>query len=185
MYVTQWPPSDPIRPMAAAATASSSPSSRTAGPVSRSSPIWDASRSSCAGLACAPRSKRAFAHWARSTLPPELMGFSAPQRTSQRLRDEMHTLPLQILGAIEQRMVRELIRIERLQAQALAFAPANFYTHLAATRGKPQSPQGGHNQQERQDLRQRRLALVVDSARRSGLCRPSTGIVVYTEGAPV
>lgn len=116
------------------------------------------------GRACAPRSKRAFANWAKSTLLPELMGFSAPELTSQHFWAQMHAVPVEILGAIEQEIVREVIRIEQLQVQALAYDTTNFYTHIASTNGKPQLPQRGHNKQGRHDLRQLGLALVVDQA---------------------
>lgn len=116
------------------------------------------------GRACAPRSKRAFANWAQSTLLPELMDFSAPELTSQHFWEQMHAVPVKILGTIEQELVGEVIRIEQLQVQALAYDTTNFYTHIASTNLKPQLPQRGHNKQGRHDLRQLGLALVVDQA---------------------
>ena len=116
------------------------------------------------GRACAPRSKRAFANWAKSTLLPELMDFSAPELTSQHFWEQMHAVPVAILGTIEQDLVGEVIRIEQLQVQALAYDTTNFYTHIASTNLKPQLPQRGHNKQGRHDLRQLGLALVVDQA---------------------
>ena len=114
------------------------------------------------GRACAPRSKRAFANWAKSTLLPELMGFAAPQLTSQHFWEQMHAVPVAILGAMEQEIVRKVIRLEQLQVQALAYDTTNFYTHIASTNLKPRLPQRGHNKQGRHDLRQLGLALVVD-----------------------
>jgi transposase len=114
------------------------------------------------GRACAPRSKRAFAHWAESTLLPELMGFSAPQLTSQHFWEQMHAVPIELLPEIEQELVREVIRIEQLQVEALAYDTTNFYTHIATTNHRAQLPQRGHNKQGRHDLRQLGLALVVD-----------------------
>jgi transposase len=116
------------------------------------------------GRACAPRSKRAFANWAQSTHLPELMGFGAQQLTSEHFWEQMHTLPVKILGDIEQELVREVIRTEQLQLQALAYDTTNFYTHIASTNLKPQLPQRGHNKQGRHDLRQLGLALVVDQS---------------------
>jgi len=116
------------------------------------------------GRACAPRSKRAFANWAQSTLLPALMEFSAPELTSQHFWEQMHAVPVKILGTIEQELVGEVIRIEQLQVQALAYDTTNFYTHIASTNRKPQLPQRGHNKQGRHDLRQLGLALVVDQA---------------------
>jgi len=116
------------------------------------------------GRACAPRSKRAFARWAQSTLLPELMDFSAPALTSQHFWEQMHAVPVPALATIEQQLVGEVIRIEQLQVQALAYDTTNFYTHIASTNWKPRLPQRGHNKQGRHDLRQLGLALVVDQA---------------------
>lgn len=114
--------------------------------------------------ACAPRSKRAFAAWAESTALPELMGFAAKDLDSQHFWDQMHALPVKLLGDIEQAIVREVIGIEQLQPHALAYDTTNFYTHIASTNTRPELPQRGHNKQGRHDLRQLGLALVVDQA---------------------
>jgi transposase len=114
------------------------------------------------GRACAPRSKRAFAGWAQTTLLPELMGFAAQKLTSEHFWEQMNALPVEILGEIEQELVREVIRIEQLAVQALAYDTTNFHTHIATTNTKPELPQRGHNKQGRHDLRQLGLALVVD-----------------------
>lgn len=112
--------------------------------------------------ACAPRSKRAFAAWAEATALPELMGFAAKALDSQHFWDQMHALPVKLLGDIEQAIVREVIGIEQLQLRALAYDTTNFYTHIASTNMRPELPQRGHNKQGRHDLRQLGLALVVD-----------------------
>ncbi|MCP5120066.1 MAG: IS1634 family transposase [bacterium] len=114
------------------------------------------------GRACAPRSKRAFAGWAQSTHLPELMGFAAQKLTSGHFWEQMHALPMKDSGEIEQELVREVIRIEQLEVQALAYDTTNFYTHIATTNTRPQLPQRGQNKQRRHDLRQLGLALVVD-----------------------
>ena len=116
------------------------------------------------GRACAPRSKRAFAPWAESTLLPELMGFSPAQLTSQHFWEQMHAVPIERLADIEQELVREVIGLEQLQVEALAYDTTNFYTHIATTNLRAQLPQRGHNKQGRHDLRQLGLALVVDQA---------------------
>lgn len=112
--------------------------------------------------ACAPRSKRAFAAWAEATALPELMGFKPQDLDSQHFWDQMHAVPVTLLGSIEQAIVREVIGIEQLQPQALAYDTTNFYTHIASTNQRPELPQRGHNKQGRHDLRQLGLALVVD-----------------------
>jgi transposase len=112
--------------------------------------------------ACAPRSKRAFADWAGTTYLPELMNFTAADLTSQHFWDQMNVMPREKLPEIEQALVREVVRIEQLQLQALAYDTTNFYTHIASTNQRAELPQRGHNKQGRHDLRQMGLALVVD-----------------------
>jgi transposase len=114
--------------------------------------------------ACAPRSKRAFAEWAKTTYLPELMQFAAEDLTSQHFWDQMHAVPVAKLAAIEEQLVREVVRIEQLQLRALAYDTTNFYTHIATTNQRAVLPQRGHNKQRRHDLRQMGLALVVDQA---------------------
>ena len=112
--------------------------------------------------ACAPRSKRAFAGWAGTTYLPELMKFAVADLTSQHFWDQMNVVPVDKLSEIEQALVREVVRIEQLQLQALAYDTTNFYTHIASTNLRAELPQRGHNKQGRHDLRQMGLALVVD-----------------------
>src|SRR5664280_2190516 len=112
--------------------------------------------------ACAPRSKRAFADWAKTTHLPDLMHFPSSDLTSQHVWDQMNAGPVEKLAIIEQELVREVVRIEQLQLQALAYDTTNFFTHIASTNLRPKLPQRGHNKQGRHDLRQLGLALVVD-----------------------
>ena len=112
--------------------------------------------------ACAPRSKRAFADWAKTTYLPDLMRFTAGDLTSQHFWDQMNEVPVDRLAAIEQDLVRELVRVEQLRLTALAYDTTNFYTHIASTNLRSKLPQRGHNKQGRHDLRQLGLALVVD-----------------------
>ena len=112
--------------------------------------------------ACAPRSKRAFADWAKTTYLPDLMKFVPADLTSQHFWDQMNALPEDRLSVIEQELVREVVRIEQLQLKALAYDTTNFHAHIATTNLRPELPQRGHNKQGRHDLRQLGLALVVD-----------------------
>ena len=112
--------------------------------------------------ACAPRSKRAFADWAKTTYLPELMSFAATDLTSQHFWDQMNVVPVDQLAVIEQDLVREVVRVEQMQLQALAYDTTNFHTHIASTNGRAKLPRRGHNKQGRHDLRQMGLALVVD-----------------------
>lgn len=112
--------------------------------------------------ACAPRSKRAFADWANTTYLPDLMHFTSSDLTSQHFWDQMHAMPVEKLAVIEHELVQEVVRIEQLHLQALAYDTTNFYTHIASTNLRPELPQRGKNKQGRHDLRQMGLALVVD-----------------------
>ncbi len=112
--------------------------------------------------ACAPRSKRAFADWAKTTYLPDLMHFTPADLTSQHFWDQMHAVPVEKLAVIEQELVQEVVRSEQLQLRALAYDTTNFYTHIASTNLRPELPQRGKNKQGRGDLRQLGLALVVD-----------------------
>jgi transposase len=112
--------------------------------------------------ACAPRSKRAFADWANTTYLPDLMHFTSSDLTSQHFWDQMHAMPVEKLAVIEHELVQEVVRIEQLHLQALAYDTTNFYTHIASTNLRPELPQRGKNKQGRHDLRQLGLALVVD-----------------------
>jgi transposase len=111
---------------------------------------------------CAPRSKRAFADWARATYLPDLMHFTSSALTSQHFWDQMNAVPVEKLADIEQELVQEVVRIEQLHLQALAYDTTNFYTHIASTNLRPKLPRRGKNKQGRHDLRQMGLALVVD-----------------------
>jgi transposase len=115
---------------------------------------------------CAPRSKRAFADWAKSTCLPDLMHFTSSALTSQHFWDQMNAVPVEKLADIEQELVQEVVRIEQLHLQALAYDTTNFYTHIASTNLRPKLPQRGKNKQGRHDLRQMGLALVVDQVTR-------------------
>ncbi len=112
--------------------------------------------------ACAPRSKRAFADWAKTTYLPDLMNFAPADLTSQHFWDQMNAVPADKLASIEQEVVREVVRAEQLQLKALAYDTTNFFTHIATTNLRPKLPQRGHNKQGRHDLRQMGLALIVD-----------------------
>jgi len=111
---------------------------------------------------CAPRSKRAFADWARTTCLPELMEFRGADLTSQHFWDQMNAVPVKQLASIEQEVVGQVIDTEHLLIQALAYDTTNFYTHIASTNLRAKLPARGHNKQGRHDLRQMGLALVVD-----------------------
>ena len=114
------------------------------------------------GRSCAPGSKQAYAEWAKQTWLPQLMGFTAEEVTSQHFWDQMNVIPIKALESIETEIVREVVQIERLKIEALAYDTTNFYTHIATTNKRAKLPERGHNKQRRHDLRQLGLALAVD-----------------------
>src|SRR6202790_4636045 len=81
---------------------------------------------------CAPRSKRAFGDWAKTTYLPELIHFSASDLTSQHFWDQMHALPVEQVAGIEQQLVREVVSVEHIHLQALAYDTTNFIPTLPA-----------------------------------------------------
>jgi len=86
----------------------------------------------------------------------------------------MNAVPVEKLADIEQELVQEVVRIEQLHLQALAYDTTNFYTHIASTNLRPKLPQRGKNKQGRHDLRQMGLALVVDQVTRLPLATSCT-----------
>jgi transposase len=114
------------------------------------------------GRSCAPGSKQGFGEWAKQTWLPQLMGFTAERITSQHFWDQMNVLPIKVLETIESEIVREVVRVESLKIEALAYDTTNFHTHIATTNTRAKLPQRGHNKQRRHDLRQLGLALAVD-----------------------
>jgi len=109
----------------------------------KSATHWTVGESLVAAMiarACAPRSKRAFADWAKTTHLPDLMHFTPSELTSQHFWDQMNAVPVEKLALIEQELVREVVRIEQLQLRALAYDTTNFYTHIASANLRPKLP---------------------------------------------
>lgn len=112
--------------------------------------------------ACAPGSKRAFAHWAEGTHLPDLMGFEAGRLTSQHFWDQMEAVADQALPLIEEAILVEMVRVEKLNVQACVYDTTNFYTYISSRNERAKLAERGHNKQRRHDLRQLGLALVLD-----------------------
>jgi transposase len=113
------------------------------------------------GRACRPSSKRAFAQWAHGTSLPGHLHVDAEVLTSQHFWDQMDALPVDAIAKIEQAIVREVVKAERLSPQYLAYDTTNFFTYIDTRNQRTKLPQRGHNKQRRHDLRQLGLALVV------------------------
>ncbi|HUG44881.1 MAG TPA: IS1634 family transposase, partial [Acidobacteriota bacterium] len=76
--------------------------------------------------------------------------------------DQMEAAPERVLPAIEESILQQLVRIERLQLQACLYDTTNFYTYIATSNQRSRLAARGHNKQRRHDLRQFGLALVLD-----------------------
>lgn len=111
--------------------------------------------------ACRPLSKRAFAAWAQTTSLGRLAGVDVAKLTSQHFWDQMDTVPAAQLAAIEEALVRRVVKQERIAPDTLFYDTTNFFTFIDSTNPRPRLAQRGHNKQKRHDLRQFGLALVV------------------------
>lgn len=108
-----------------------------------------------------PSSKRAIAGWAAQTSLPARLGVKAEVLTSQHFWDQMDSVPVNAVAAMEQRMVQAVVAAEGLPVNVVAYDTTNFFTHLETTNQRSQLAQRGHSKQRRHDLRQLGLALMV------------------------
>lgn len=111
--------------------------------------------------ACRPLSKRGFAAWAQTTSLGRLAGVEPARLTSQHFWDQMDTVPVRALAAIEEAIVRRVVEQEKLAPDTLFYDTTNFFTFIDSANTRPTLPRRGHNKQKRHDLRQLGLALVV------------------------
>ena len=111
--------------------------------------------------ACRPLSKRAFAEWAQGTSLGRLAGVTVARLTSQHFWDQMAAVPAAGLPAIEEAVVQRVVAQEHVAPDTLFYDTTNFFTFIDSTNGRPTLPRRGHNKQQRHDLRQLGLALVV------------------------
>lgn len=66
------------------------------------------------GRAGGPPSKRDFSAWVRTTYLPELMNFVAADLSDRCFLDQLNAVPQDKLAATELRLVREVVRTEKL-----------------------------------------------------------------------
>ena len=118
-----------------------------------------------------PRSKRGWADWAAGTSLPRLFpGLDPRVLTSQFFWDQMNSIDLEVLRAIESDLVQAVIRELRVSLDLLFYDTTNFFTYLASDNARAQLPQRGKNKQRRMDLRQFGLALLVARDGQIPLC---------------
>jgi transposase len=118
-----------------------------------------------------PRSKRAWASWARQTslhrLFPEL---NTQALTSQYFWDQMNCVQVEDLCAIEDDLTKAVVTELGLSLDTLFYDTTNFFTYIASTNQRPKLAQRGHSKQKRSDLRLFSLALLVSRQGRVPLC---------------
>lgn len=118
-----------------------------------------------------PRSKRAWASWARQTslhrLFPEL---NTQALTSQYFWDQMNCVQVEDLCAIEDDLTKAVVTEMGLSLDTLFYDTTNFFTYIASTNKRPKLAQRGHSKQKRSDLRLFSLALLVSRQGRIPLC---------------
>jgi len=108
-----------------------------------------------------PSSKRAIADWASQTCLPERLHVRSEVLTSQHFWDQMDSVPLSAIDAIEQSIVAAAVSAEQIPLNVIAYDTTNFFTHLETSNAASQLAQRGHSKQRRHDLRQLGLALMV------------------------
>lgn len=110
---------------------------------------------------CRPLSKRAFAAWAATTSLGRVARVAPARLTSQHFWDQMDAVPAERLAAIEEAVVQRVVAQEQIAPDTLFYDATNFFTFIDSTNLRPTLPRRGHNKQQRHDLRQLGLALVV------------------------
>lgn len=108
-----------------------------------------------------PRSKRAWAGWAKDTSIPHLFQVKPKELTSQYFWDQMNEVSEATLIAIENELTQRIVQEFGLKLNTVFYDTTNFFTYIASTNKKPTLAQRGHSKQKRSDLRLFSLALLV------------------------
>jgi len=118
-----------------------------------------------------PRSKRAWAAWARQTSLDRLFpGLKVDALTSQFFWDQMHCVEIEALRTIEDELTRAVVDQTGIKLDTLFYDATNFFTYIASANAKSGLPQRGHSKQKRADLRLFSLALLVSRQGQIPLC---------------
>ena len=109
-----------------------------------------------------PRSKRAWAGWAKGTSLHRLFpGLEIETLTSQHFWDQMDCVPLEALSAMEEDLTKVIVKELGVRLDTLLYDTTNFFTFIASTNTKSQLTSRGRSKQKRHDLRLFNLALLV------------------------
>src|SRR6266487_3228322 len=112
-----------------------------------------------------PKSKRAFAEWYRGTVLARVVPAPSAELDSRRFWDHMDLFEADQVARIQQALLAKLSQRFPLGEQFLVYDTTNYYTFIHTFNSRPSLPQRGRNTQQRNDLRQLSLALVVDEER--------------------
>jgi len=113
------------------------------------------------GRACHPTSKLGWYDWCKETSLEYSLKSSFKRIGSQHFWDQMDTLPVESVAAIEEDIVSKLLEIHKTKLDCLFFDTTNFFTFIDSANERCDLPQRGRNKQKRFDLRQVGLALLV------------------------
>lgn len=118
-----------------------------------------------------PRSKRGWSTWAAKTSLHRLFpGLRVESLTSQFFWDQMDSVSLEALRAIEDELTGVVVRELGVRLDTLFYDTTNFFTYIASTNSRPKLPQRGKSKQKRTDLRLFGLALLVSRDGHLPLC---------------
>lgn len=107
-----------------------------------------------------PKSKRQIGEWYEGTSLVRLMPFRKTELSSQRFWDSMDKIDEDIIPKIEEAVTKRVISEYKVDLHCLVYDPTNFHTFID-TFTDSSLAQRGHNKQERNDLRQICLGLLV------------------------
>jgi transposase len=111
--------------------------------------------------ALAPCSKVAMGPWYERTVLRRLWGFEADAFSSQRFWDHMDRVTADDIETIQDRVLTAIKDNFGLGAETLLYDTTNFYTHINTLNERCELAQRGRNKQQRNDLRQYGLALLL------------------------
>ena len=113
------------------------------------------------GRACHPTSKMGWYEWCKTTSLEYSLKSSFKKLTSQHFWDQMNSLPVEKIEAIEEEIVKKLIEKYDIKLDTLLFDTTNFFTFIDSENSKCTIAKRGKQKQKRYDLRQVGLALLV------------------------
>lgn len=113
------------------------------------------------GRALHPTSKRGWAAWARQTTWGQLWRFDPKKITSAFFWDQMDRLPVEALAVVQAELGRRVLERFGVSTDSLYYDVTNFYTFIDSRNKRCRLPQRGKNKQNRNDLRQFQLGMLV------------------------